>query len=269
MTRSLVKTGDVLDMMDESEALAATATMPRLVRGEIHEVTFTDLLDNGQAVGRVEEMVVFVWGPLPGERARVRVETVKAKYAVGELIELLDRAPERVEPFCGVFGACGGCQVQHLAYEAQLGWKRNIVQSALRRIGGIEHAQVAMPIGMDDPKAYRNKMSLVASAGPDGTTEFGFYQARSHDIVAVHGCPIVLPQLNGYIEDLWSIAADPQLRDAFADAKHVVARVGRSSGQAVLTMTTDRPSRSLGAVAKRIAERLRGLVGLSNSFEPS
>ncbi|HTV73925.1 MAG TPA: 23S rRNA (uracil(1939)-C(5))-methyltransferase RlmD [Candidatus Acidoferrales bacterium] len=268
MTRSLVDTGDVLDVMDDAEIESATATISRLARGEVHDVTFTDLIDNGQAVGRIAEMVVFVWGPLPGERARVRIEMVKPKYAVGEMVELLEAAPERVEPFCGVFGICGGCQVQHLAYEAQLAWKKNIVHSALRRIGGIEETHVAMPIGMDYPRAYRNKMSLVVSQSAQGT-EFGFYQPRSHDVVAVHECPIVLPQLDEYIATLWDVAQEPPTRDAFDDAKHVVARVGRSSGEAVLTVTSEKPSRTLAAGARAIAQRLRGLVGLSNSFEPA
>src|SRR5580704_11306049 len=113
----------------------------------------TDLLANGQGVGRVSGMVIFVWGPLPGERARVRVTLVKAKYVVADLVELLSVSPERVEPFCPVFGECGGCQVQHLAYAAQLDWKRAMIESALRRIGGIRAATVAAPIGMPRPRA--------------------------------------------------------------------------------------------------------------------
>jgi 23S rRNA (uracil1939-C5)-methyltransferase len=254
---------------------AASALEQRLQPGSVHEVSFTDLLDNGQAVGRVHDgrdttrAVVFVWGPLPGERARIRIATVKAKYAVGEMLELLERSAERVEPFCDVFGACGGCQAQHLSYPAQLTWKQGIVANALRRIGGIEDANVAAPVGMDTPRAYRNKMALVVEPKPEGKTEFGFYQARSHDMVPVRACPIVLPQLNGYIADLWSAAHEPQTRQAFADAKHLISRAGRSSGQAVVTVTTDRRSKALSGAAQALAARLPGAAGLSNSFDPS
>ncbi len=241
------------------------------LRGAVHEVTFTDLLDNGQAVGRVGSsdgsMVVFVWGPLPGERARVRIETVKAKYAVGELIELLERSPERETPFCEVFGTCGGCQVQHLSYRAQLAWKRGIVANALRRIGGIEDAQVAEPVGMEHPRAYRNKMSLVVASGAHERPVFGFYQARSHDVVEVRSCPIVLPQLDRYVQGLWEAAGEPRMGAALREAKHVVARVGRSSGEAVVAVTTERPSRALATEAPQLAERLPGVVGMSNSYE--
>src|SRR5271165_605329 len=142
------------------------ASSPAVRVGEVVEIACTDLIaKTGQAVGRAGGMVVYVAGPVPGERARVRIELVKAKYAVAELVELLDRSPDRVEPFCDVFGACGGCQVQHLAYPAQLRWKRDLVDNALRRIGGIEGASVADAIGMDEPRAYRNKMALVVEGG--------------------------------------------------------------------------------------------------------
>ena len=94
-------------------------------------VEFTDCWRTAKPSGDSTGMVVFVDGPLPGERARMRLTEVKAKYAVGELLELETVSPDRVEPFCPVFGACGGCQVQHLAYPAQLAWKRRIVQDAL------------------------------------------------------------------------------------------------------------------------------------------
>ena len=109
---------------------------PGLAPGAVASVRFTDLLANGQAVGRIEGLVVFVPGPLPGERARVRIAQVKPNYAVGEVVGYEFQSEMRAKPFCGVFGVCGGCQVQHLAYPAQLAWKEQIVRSALRRIGG-------------------------------------------------------------------------------------------------------------------------------------
>lgn len=215
-------------------------------------------------------MVVYVLGPVPGERARVRIESVKAKYAVAELVELLDRSPDRVEPFCGVFGVCGGCQVQHLAYPAQLAWKRGIVENALRRLGGISGARVGMPIGMDDPRAYRNKMALVVSAsdGEAGAT-FGFYAARTHDIVPVETCPIVMPQLDRAIAGLWDAARSRETALAFKGARHVIARAGRASGEEVISLTTERASGTLPALAAEVAAKLPGAVGISNSFEPA
>jgi 23S rRNA (uracil1939-C5)-methyltransferase len=248
---------------------------PVLAPGDVVEITCTDLIaKTGQAVGRAEGMVVYVLGPVPGERARVRIETVKAKYAVGELVELLSRSPDRVEPFCAVFGACGGCQVQHLSYPAQLAWKRGIVENALRRLGGIEGAKVGFPIGMENPRNYRNKMALVVTHARDAAgdspalPEFGFYAARSHDVVPIETCPIVTPQLDAAIGGFWDASRDPATVNAFAGAKHVVARAGLASGEAVVSVTTERASQTLTRLGAALAAKLPGVVGLGNSFEP-
>ncbi len=228
---------------------------------------FTDLLANGQAVGRMGGFVVFVNGPLPGERARVRVTQVKPKYAVGEVVEYESQSDMRAKPFCAVFGVCGGCQVQHLAYPAQLAWKEQIVRSALRRIGGFPDANVRRPVGMAFPRNYRNKMALVADHA-SGETSFGFYQARSHALVRIDSCPVVLPQLDAAIGGLYEASRAPESRDAFARAKHAIVRAGAASGQAVLSITTDRQSPEIRERAPAIARRVRGVVGVSNSFEP-
>jgi len=255
--------------MIKSLIRSETAPLSALLPGDVVEVACTDLIaKTGQAVGRAGGMVVYVLGPVPGERARVRIEAVKAKYAVAELVELLDRSPDRVEPFCGVFGVCGGCQVQHLAYPAQLTWKRGIVENALRRLGGIVGAQVGMPIGMDVPRAYRNKMALVVAAAGRETPGFGFYAARTHDIVPIETCPIVMPQLDRAIAGLWDAAGSPQTERAFAGARHVIARAGRASGEGVVSLTTERASSTLPPLAEAVAAKLPGTVGISNSFEP-
>lgn len=231
-------------------------------------VEFHDLLANGQAVGRLDGMVVFVDGPLPGERARIRLVEVKAKYATGEVIERETTSLDRVEPFCPVFGACGGCQVQHLAYPAQLGWKRRIVADALSRIGGFTGLDVREPIGMRVPRAYRNKMALVVD-GSGAAPVLGFYRARSHDLVPIERCPIVLEPLDAAIAGLLDVARVPETSAAFSGVKHVVMRAGLTSGGGVLSLTTNAKSPTIAASAAAIAERLPGVVGISNSYEPA
>jgi 23S rRNA (uracil1939-C5)-methyltransferase len=237
------------------------------VPGTVATVRFTDLLANGQAVGRIGGLVIFVTGPLPNERARVRVTQVKPKYAVGEVVSYEYQSEMRVPPFCGVFGVCGGCQVQHLNYPAQLAWKEQIVRNALRRIGGFYDVNVRRPVGMAYPRNYRNKMALVVDHR-NGETSFGFYQARSHALVRIESCPVVLPQLDAAIAGLYDASRAKETKDAFARAKHAIVRAGASSGQAVLSLTTDRSSPEVREAAPAIARKVRGVVGISNSFEP-
>jgi 23S rRNA (uracil1939-C5)-methyltransferase len=190
---------------------------------------------------------------------------VKAKYAVGDVIERETTSPDRAEPFCAVFGACGGCQVQHLAYPAQLAWKRRIVQDALSRIGGFAEIDVREPIGMRHPRAYRNKMALVVDAAGDRTV-FGFYRARSHDLVPIERCPIVLDSLDAAIGELAGAARAPETAPAFAGVRHVVMRSGLHSPAGVLSLTTETKSAAIATLAPQIAERVPGVGGISNSY---
>ena len=83
--------------------------------GQIHRLTATDLNDSGQGVGRLDGLVVFVDGLLPGEEAKVEITLVKKTYATGEIREILSPSPQRVAPHCPTYPQCGGCQLAHLS----------------------------------------------------------------------------------------------------------------------------------------------------------
>ncbi len=237
-----------------------------LRKGVELELAFTDLLSNGQGVGRAGGLVLFCFGPLPQERARVRVTEVKQRYAVAELVEILQESPTRARPFCPVFGACGGCQVQHLNYAAQLQWKRNVVRDALERIGGLGSVEVCDTIGMTHPRAYRNKMSLVVDHRDDPPA-VGFYRQRSHEVVPIDACPIVTPQLNADLGRLDLARRTAPVSAMLRDARHLVARSANATRKSLLTITTARPSESARQVAPLLLRELPGLVGVTNSFD--
>jgi 23S rRNA (uracil1939-C5)-methyltransferase len=230
------------------------------------DLPFTDLLANGQAVGRAGGVVIFCFGPLPEERARVRITSIKPKYAIATMLALLSTSAQRAVPFCSVFGACGGCQVQHLGYPAQLTWKADMVRSALRRIGGFSDVEVRETIGMTHPRNYRNKMSLVVDHQTP-TPTIGFYQQRSHDIVPIDSCPIVAPQLSDYISRLNRARQVSETADLMQAARHVVLRSARATGQAVATVTTAQNSPEVERGAEALLRMLPGTVGLTNSYD--
>jgi 23S rRNA (uracil1939-C5)-methyltransferase len=212
--------------------------------------------------------VVFCFGPLPQERARVRITAVKPKYAIANMVKLLSASSTRATPFCTVFGSCGGCQLQHLSYPAQLAWKTETVRSALSRIGGFAEVKVRDAVGMIHPRSYRNKMSLVVD-NRTGDSQIGFYQQRSHDVVPIDACPIVAPQLSEYITRLNRARGAPEIADALGVTKHVVSRSARGSGEAVVTFTTAQASPEVARAAESLMRVFSGAVGLTNSYELS
>jgi 23S rRNA (uracil1939-C5)-methyltransferase len=249
--------------------LTSSATAPKrppaLRRGAELELLFTDLLPNGQGVGRADGLVVFCLGVLPQERARVKIRDVKQRYAVAELIKRLSDSPDRSKPFCPVFGICGGCQTQHLRYPAQLAWKRELVRNALSRIGGLGDVDVELTIGMIEPRAYRNKMALVVDHRADPPA-LGFYKQRSHEVVAISACPVVTPRLDATLERLDAMRGAGPMNRALQQASHLVARSADATNQVVLTITTERPSENARDAAALLAREVPGLVGVTNSF---
>ncbi|HEX2997234.1 MAG TPA: TRAM domain-containing protein, partial [Anaerolineales bacterium] len=90
----------------------------------------------GDAMGRLlDGRAVFVPFGLPGERVRLRLVEEKRGFARGELLEVLDASPYRIDPRCVHFGVCGGCHYQNLPYEEQLLAKAEILRDQLTRLG--------------------------------------------------------------------------------------------------------------------------------------
>ena len=246
----------------------APSPSPAPRKGAELELAFTDLLANGQGVGRSGGLVVFCFGPLPGETARVRITEVKARYAVAEPLTILRESPARAKPFCPVFGACGGCQLQHLAYSAQLDWKRNTVLAALQRIGGHAGVEVRATIGMENPRNYRNKMSLVVDGSQD-PPGFGFYRQRSHAVVPIDGCPIVTAKLDADLGALHAARTGGAVAAMLGDARHLVARSSNATGTSVLTITSAQDSTDARRAAPILMREVPGLAGVTNSFDLS
>ncbi|MGN7454774.1 23S rRNA (uracil(1939)-C(5))-methyltransferase RlmD [Paenibacillus pasadenensis] len=104
-------------------------------KNETVTLDITGLTHEGEGVGRADGFTLFVQGALPGERVKAKVLKVKKTYGYAKPIEWLQSSPDRVDAPCPIYKQCGGCQLQHLSYEAQLVWKRQHVVDTLERIG--------------------------------------------------------------------------------------------------------------------------------------
>ncbi|WP_410513453.1 23S rRNA (uracil(1939)-C(5))-methyltransferase RlmD [Paenibacillus sp. BR2-3] len=89
----------------------------------------------GEGVGRVEGYTLFVQGALPGEKVRAKVLKTKKQYGYAKLLQIVEASSDRIGPPCPIYDQCGGCQLQHMDYSAQLAWKRQLVVDNLERIG--------------------------------------------------------------------------------------------------------------------------------------
>ena len=166
------------------------------------ELTIDSLTNLGAGVSRVDlgddrKWVVFVPFTLPGEKVRARIYRNDKNHSQADLVEVLEASEHRVEPKCPLFGECGGCQYQHLAYEEQLKWKQRQVGELMRHMAKIEHAvNPAIP----SPKRwnYRSKITPHFKAPRDGEIgPIGFLaDGQRSRIVDVEQCHIAMREIN-------------------------------------------------------------------------
>ena len=140
----------------------------------------------GMGVARWEGRVVFIPGTILGERWEVQLLKVKTNVAWGRAVRLLDPSPERVELDCPLAGRCGGCQYRHMTYEEELRAKRQRVQDALTRVGGVS-LELPQVLRAENPLRYRNKVQFPVAQEKRGLA-VGYYRSRSHDVLDVDDC---------------------------------------------------------------------------------
>ena len=154
---------------------------------------FTGLVEslgsNGEGIVHMGETVFFAPFTVVGEKVKFKALKVKNKIGYAKALEILTPADERVRAKCPLFTKCGGCQLQHLRYGAQLKIKSKTVADALRKIAGINF-DVPLTSKSDSQYEYRNKLQIPVGVDKNGENVIGFYAERSHRIVAVRRCPI-------------------------------------------------------------------------------
>ena len=162
------------------------------------ELVVESLGGRGDGVTSHEGRPVFLPGVLPGERVLARMVSPKAGGFRGEVVELLETAPERVEPLCRHFGPCGGCALQMLEPEAYRSWKQGLALEALGR-KGLEPERV-QPLQSAPPRSRRRAVLSALNLG--GRVLTGFHEQLSHRIVDLAECYVLRPALFDMIEPL-------------------------------------------------------------------
>ncbi|NOX60771.1 MAG: class I SAM-dependent RNA methyltransferase [Chloroflexi bacterium] len=191
------------------------------------KLKFTGVAHGGEALGRMDDRVIFVGHALPGETALVEIVEQHKRWARGRLLEVLEPSPYRVEPSCVYFGpnGCGGCQWQHIHRQAQLDYKARIVRDQLRRVGGISKPVVRETITGPADWAYRTQALFY----PSGQGSLGLPKSHTRDIVAIDHCPLLHPDL----DDLYK-----SFNVEWDGLRSVDLSMGLSSGLRLVTMRT-------------------------------
>jgi len=219
-----------------------TMTAEELKSGDIIIVTIKRLGINGEGVGYYRRKAVFIDGAITDEVVKAEVQEVQPKFIKAQLLEVEKRSPHRIEPPCPVFGICGGCQIQHISYEGQLAAKTDIVREAFNRYAGLDNLRFKPILGMEHPWNYRNKAQLqLKRQGREVIA--GLYEADSHSIVDISGCPIQHPKVNEAVEKVKSVLEELRIplykeNGSKDGVRTIVVRHGFQSGELQVTLVT-------------------------------
>ncbi|MGX6602528.1 class I SAM-dependent RNA methyltransferase [Micromonosporaceae bacterium Da 78-11] len=253
-------------------------TTQELVEGDRVEVTVGAPAHGGHCVARIgaaHGQVVFVRHALPGERVTVEITELHKGYLRGDAVEIHEASPDRVQPPCPYAhpGGCGGCDLQHVADDAQLGWKTAVVNEQLHRLGGLTSEELtsifvrveALPTatsrtGPDDgttpPASGEGTTPPAAEEGDrllgwrtrvryavDAAGRAGLLQHRSHQVVPIDRCRIAHPAIQAL--DLLSRPwPEADGLEVVASSGGDLAVVARPSGDGGGLLPADDPAES-------------------------
>ena len=177
-------------------------------------ITIEKLVQGGRGLARQEGQVLLVRGVIPGETVSFLGGAKRKGVQEGTVQEVLKPSPDRVAAPCPVYEICGGCQLQHIQYDAQLRFKREILAETLTRVGKLQ-IDVPAIVASPNPYGYRSSVRFVVFRNKSGFT-LGFHEEGSHAPVPAAGC-LLVPEA---------------MRKVIADVQGRLARYGKLPAQA-------------------------------------
>ncbi|MDR1429040.1 MAG: class I SAM-dependent RNA methyltransferase [Spirochaetaceae bacterium] len=157
--------------------------------GDTFSARVESLASGGAGVLHLGGMAFFMDLCAPGDMVRGRVTELRGRWGRAELIEVLEASPHRVKPVCSLYGRCGGCGLQHIAYGAQLEEKKNMLRDTLTRIGQLAYAG-DLSLTRGSPLEYRNRMRFHRAETRTGAGVPGLKERRGSAVVALDDCPV-------------------------------------------------------------------------------
>ena len=216
-------------------------------KNDILELQIEAIGSEGEGIAHANGYTLFVKDTVPGDRIEARVVKAGKSYGYARCERIIEPSKDRIEPVCPISKRCGGCQFQHLSYEAELKFKQEKVFNCIKRIGGFNDEAIPMLpiIGCEEIMHYRNKAQFPVGVNKVGETVTGFYAERSHEIVDTTKCYIqfeenelILDTLMAFMEKYKISAYEEKINPktkkpekARGLVRHIMTRKGFATGE--------------------------------------
>ena len=221
-------------------------------KNQIVELYIDDIGNEGEGIGHIDGYALLLKDAVIGDKVRAKIIKTKKNYGFARVEEVIEASKDRVSPRCSKARQCGGCTLQHLAYEKQLEYKFNKVKNCLERIGGLENIEEKMEpiLGMEEPFYYRNKAQFPVGYDKEGNLITGFYAGRTHHIIDCTHCMIqhpvneqILLKVLDYMKKNNITAYDEKTHKGLV--RHIVTRVGFKTGEIMVCLVVNGSKKNL------------------------
>lgn len=227
----------------------------------------------GFGIAKHEGLVIFVENSCPGDKVKAKITKLNKNWANASVVEIVEKSPHRVEPFCAMNSVCGGCQLQFIDYDYQLKLKKEIVEDAIKSIGQLD-VQINDPIRSPENLHYRHKVQYpVSQTKVSKRILAGYYKPKSHEIVNIKHCPIQPEICDEIIEFIRNTAFDYAIsgyseKKHAGDLRHVVIRVSKATDKVLVTLVVNSSKifDRLNDFAQNIYENFKQVSGVCVNF---
>ena len=241
--------------------------------GDILDLRIEKLNSEGAGIARVDGFVLFVKNSCPDDILRCKVTKLNKRYGFAEIVEILTPSVDRVEPKCKMYKLCGACSLQHISYEAQLRYKKQIVEDTLFSGLGL-NINVGEVVGIPDGFNYRNKIQYPVGSKKGQTRILaGYYQQATHELINIKYCPIQPDAVNDVMEFI-KLNAEKYGISAYDEKKysgllrHIVIRVSEYDSKMIVSLVLN--AVNIDGAVKKLAQDLYDnfdcVVGISANF---
>ena len=236
-------------------------------------VKIEKLSNLGFGIAKVDGYVIFVENSCPEDVLKIKITKKNKNFAHAGIIKILEPSPFRVEPFCKMQKVCGACQIQFIDYNAQLKYKKEIVEDTMYSIFG-EKIEVKDVIKSPQNREYRHKIQYPISETKDSKRILaGYYQAGSHELVNIKHCPIQPEYCDRIIEYIRENAPLCKVSGYYeksnkGELRHVVIRtsVYNSKNLVILVVNSDKLTENTKQLAEKIYNNLENISGVGVNF---
>ncbi len=228
----------------------------------------------GWGLAKWNNFVIIAKDLLPSEIAELKLLYRKRSIWVAEVQKHLSISAHRVTPICSVADECGGCSLQHLAYNSQIDFKKKYIHDVFSRIAGIDIKLKRFIYLKGREFGYRNRAIIPVRRISSGLIQLGYYKHGTHEIIDINSCPVLDNRLNKYIyfirQDLQDsyIQMDP---DSLSDCciRHIAFRIGHHTGEVLITIISNTANiNGLDIITKKWAKRWPEVKGITNNIQP-